>query len=184
MAANTTRPVDGEAPRLSPSRRIVVMGVSGSGKSTLGEALGTRLGVAYVDGDTYHPPANIEKMANGVALTDADRHGWLHTLSGLIRASREREQSLLIGCSALKRGYRDQLRDGDEDLTFLYLDGSYELILERMQARRHFFSPVMLRTQFETLEAPDEQEAIRVSIAPPLHGVVDTCVQRLIAGRD
>ncbi|WP_353108754.1 gluconokinase [Salinisphaera dokdonensis] len=177
-----THNVAGDSLGLTRSRRIVVMGVSGSGKSTLGEALGARLGVPYLDGDTYHPPANIEKMANGEALTDADRHGWLHTLADLIRSSREHDDSLLIGCSALKHRYREQLRGGDEDLTFVYLDGSYELILARMQARDHFFSPAMLKTQFETLEAPGDDEAIRVSIAPPLEGVVDTCVQRLIAG--
>lgn len=157
-------------------RRIVVMGVSGSGKSTLGEALGERLGIPYVDGDIHHPQANIDKMARGTPLTDADRAGWLTALANIIATSRRRNDSLLLGCSALKRAYRTQLRTGDPELMFLFLDGSYEVILERMQAREHFFSPDMLRTQFETLERPDTDEAVCVSIHPEFDGVVDACI--------
>ncbi|MFC3103753.1 gluconokinase [Salinisphaera aquimarina] len=164
---------------LVPPRRIVVMGVSGCGKSTLGAALGKRLGVAYVDGDHYHPQANIDKMAEGTPLTDIDRHGWLETLAELIGARRTADESLLIGCSALKRRYRDQLRQHDPDLIFLFLDGSYEVILERMQARAHFFSPDMLRTQFDTLERPDEREAIAIRIDAELDVVVEHCVSAL-----
>lgn len=160
-----------------PSRRIVIMGVSGCGKSSLGAAIGKRLNIAYIDGDHHHPQANIDKMARGEPLTDADRNGWLDTLATLIGASRDADDSLLIGCSALKRAYRDQLRRFDDSLMFLFLDGSYEVILARMQQRAHFFSPDMLRSQFDTLERPDEDEAVAVAIDDAFEAVVDQCVQ-------
>lgn len=169
------------AKRLDPSRRIVVMGVSGSGKSSLGEALGERLDVAYVDGDDYHPQTNIDKMSQGVPLDDEDRAGWLSELADLIQARRAEDRSLLLGCSALKHRYRERLRQGDPQLIFLFLDGSYELILERMQQRAHFFSPEMLRTQFDTLERPGAGEAVCVGIDGEFTVVVDNCADALRA---
>lgn len=157
------------------------MGVSGSGKSTIGQAIGDRIGVAYLDGDSYHSQANIDKMASGTPLDDDDRRSWLASLAGLIAEQREQNQSLLLGCSALKRKYRTQLRAGDPNLLFLFLDGSYDLILGRMQARDHFFSPDMLRTQFDTLERPDDHEAVCVNIDAPFDRVIDDCITGLCA---
>ncbi len=153
-----------DTPTSKFNRRVVVMGVSGSGKSSVGEAVGAALGVPYIDGDEYHPPANIDKMSRGEPLNDEDRAGWLTVLTDLIRDNRDKGDALLLGCSSLKRIYRDQLREGDPELLFLFLDGSFEVILGRMQQRKHFFSSEMLTSQFDTLEAPGEDEAIRVDI--------------------
>lgn len=154
-------------------RRVVVMGVSGSGKSTVGEAVGAALGVPYIDGDEYHPQANIDKMSHGEPLNDDDRAGWLAILTDLIRDSRERGDAMLIGCSSLKRAYRDQLREGDPDLLFLFLDGHFDVILGRMQQRKHFFSSEMLTSQFDTLETPSEDEAIQVDIDQNFADVIE-----------
>lgn len=158
------------APRID--RRVIVMGVSGTGKSTVGEAVGEALGAPYIDGDRYHPQANIDKMSRGEPLTDDDRAGWLAELVDLIRDYRERRETVLVGCSALKRRYRDQLRAGDPDLLFLFLDGRFDVILDRMQRRKHFFSPDMLVSQFDTLEPPGADEAIRVDVDQDFDDVV------------
>lgn len=166
-------------PESLPSHRVIVMGVSGCGKSTVGEAISDQLGVAYLDGDDHHPQANIDKMSRGEALDDADRRGWLDTLAAIIGQHRSTEQSLMIGCSALKRSYREQLRAADPDLMFLFLDGSFDVIRQRMEQRSHFFSPDMLRTQFATLEAPARDEAIRVDIDGDWNAVVAHSVAAL-----
>ncbi len=155
------------------------MGVSGSGKSAIGEGIAARVGAAFLDGDRYHPRANIEKMARGEPLTDDDRAGWLDVLTQLIRDYRDDEMAVLIGCSALKRTYRDQLRRGDPALRFVYLHGSYEVILGRMQQREHFFSPAMLQSQFDTLEVPGADEAHRIDIDAGIDTVVDRSVAAL-----
>ncbi|ROO27201.1 gluconokinase [Salinisphaera japonica] len=155
------------------------MGVSGSGKSAIGERIAQRVGAAFLDGDRYHPRANIEKMARGEPLTDDDRAGWLDVLAQLIRDYRDDEMTVLIGCSALKRTYRDQLRRGDPALQFVYLHGSYEVILGRMQQREHFFSPAMLQSQFDTLEVPGADEAHRIDIDAGIDTVVDRSVAAL-----
>ena len=153
-------------------RRIVVMGVSGSGKSSIGEAVGAALDIEYLDGDRYHPQANIDKMSTGEPLDDDDRAGWLTILTDLIADYRQRGESLLLGCSALKRDYRDQLRLGDPDLIFLYLDGGFDVILGRMRQREHFFSADMLQSQFETLEPPTDDEAVRIDIDTDFDDVI------------
>ncbi|RJS93159.1 gluconokinase [Salinisphaera sp. Q1T1-3] len=168
-------------------RRVIVMGVSGSGKSSIGKGIGQRLGVPYIDGDTYHPQANVEKMERGEPLDDDDRAGWLDALTGLIRDYRDDELGVLIGCSALKRRYRDQLRSGDPHLMFLFLDGSYDIILGRMQQREHFFSPKMLQSQFDTLERPGSDEAVRVDIDADFNEVIaagTNALQRADSGAD
>lgn len=162
------------------SHRVVIMGVSGSGKSTVGEAITARLGVAYIDGDDHHPPANVDKMSHGTALTDADRSGWLDALASLLEHYRAADESLAIGCSSLKRSYRDRLRAGDPDLTFLFLDGRFEVIRGRMAQRSHFFSPDMLRSQFAILEPPGRDEAIRIDINDDWSAVVDHSVAALM----
>ena len=163
------------------NRRVIVMGVSGSGKSSIGKGVGQALGVSYIDGDSYHPRANVEKMARGEPLDDDDRAGWLDALTGLIRDYRDDEMPLLIGCSALKRRYRDTLRAGDPGLIFLFLDGTYDVILARMQQREHFFSPKMLQSQFDTLERPAADEAVRVDIDASVEDVIDQAAEALKA---
>lgn len=167
--------------RHAKTRRVLIMGVSGSGKSTIGEAVAERTGCGYIDGDKYHPPENIRKMSSGISLDDEDRQGWLEELARLFGRYREADESVMIGCSGLKQSYRDILRQGDSELVILFLNGDYELILQRMHEREHFFSPEMLKTQFATLEPPTQDEAIHIDISKSFDNVIDQCVQALEA---
>ncbi|MDJ1134401.1 gluconokinase [Streptomyces iconiensis] len=133
------------------------MGVSGSGKTTIGEALAPQLGVAFADADGFHPRANIDKMSAGVPLDDEDRAPWLAAMADWL-AEHAGGGAVLV-CSALKRRYRDRLRRASPRLFFLHLDGSYELISERLEQRKgHFMPPSLLRSQFEALEPLEEDE--------------------------
>ncbi|MGY1455790.1 gluconokinase [Streptomyces sp. SS8] len=134
------------------------MGVSGSGKTTVGTALAERLGVPYAEADDFHPPENVAKMASGVPLTDADRAPWLDAIAAWLKA--QGADGGVVTCSALKRVYRDRLRRAAPDVFFLHLDGSPELIGERLSGRTgHFMPSALLKSQFETLEALDADEA-------------------------
>lgn len=145
---------------------LVIMGVSGSGKSTVGQNLAAELGWPFYDGDDFHPPANVEKMANGIALTDADRADWLAALAHLIRDLSQDGRSGVLACSALKQAYRETLRQNMPDVQFVYLKGDYDLILKRLQARQgHYMRPELLKSQFETLEEPGQ--ALVVDLAQP-----------------
>jgi gluconokinase len=134
---------------------LVIMGVSGSGKSTVGELLVKRLGWEMAEGDRLHPPQNVEKMRQGVALTDADRWPWLDKIGELLKAWAAEGRSGVVTCSALKRAYRERLLKARPDLRFVYLKGSTALIAERVAARRHEYMPAsLLRSQFDALEEP------------------------------
>jgi gluconokinase len=135
------------------------MGVSGCGKSTVGHALAAANGVLFVEGDQYHPPANVAKMSAGQPLNDDDRADWLLALQAQICAARLRGEGLVISCSSLKRRYRDLLRQGDPALRFAHLNGSKEMIEARMKARvGHYMPTSLLDSQFRDLEPlqPDE----------------------------
>lgn len=135
------------------------MGVSGCGKSTVGAQLGAALGLEFLEGDTLHPVANVARMAAGVALSDADRAGWLQTLAERISEARLAGTGLVLSCSALKRAYRDILRQGAPDLHFLYLHGDYQLLAARMAARTGHYMPLsLLDSQLATLEVPGAEE--------------------------
>ena len=159
--------------------RIVLMGVAGSGKSAVGAALAQELGGVYLDGDDLHPVHNIEKMSRGEPLTDADRWPWLSLVGQKLAPSGE---TLIIGCSALKRCYRDFIRkEAAAPVIFVHLAGTKALILARMGARAgHFMPTSLLDSQFATLEppAPDET-AITVDIDQPLAALVDDIVTKL-----
>jgi gluconokinase len=143
----------------------IVMGVSGSGKSTIGEGLATRLGQPFIDGDSLHPAANREKMAHGVPLDDADRQPWLEAIVAAMDRHRASGESLVLACSALKRRYRDFLRDGHDDVRFVYLQASRDRLAERLGHRSgHFFDPRLLDSQLATLEEPSPDEALRVGV--------------------
>ncbi|WP_334190259.1 gluconokinase [Noviherbaspirillum sp.] len=161
---------DSTESKQSLPQRWVVMGVSGCGKSAVGQLLADRLGVSHFEGDAYHPPANIEKMAAGMPLDDSDRHGWLILLQQRIADAANKGIGLVLSCSALKRRYRDLLREGDPHLLFLHLDGDRELIAERMRARSNHFMPVaLLDSQFRDLERlqPDESGlAVDIRLPP------------------
>ncbi|MFS2003376.1 gluconokinase [Duganella sp. CT11-25] len=142
------------------SIRWVVMGVSGCGKSTVGQALATAQGVPYIEGDQFHPDANVAKMSAGIPLNDDDRAGWLLALQAQVRDAQQRNAGLVMSCSALKRRYRDLLRQGDPALRFAHLNGPKELISARMQARaNHYMPPSLLDSQFRDLEPLQADEA-------------------------
>ncbi|OEU89488.1 gluconate kinase [Streptomyces abyssalis] len=133
------------------------MGVSGSGKSTVGELLAERLQVPYAEADSFHPPANIRKMSAGTPLDDEDRRPWLDAIAGWL--SERDGRGGVVSCSALRRRYRDRLRASGAAMFFLHLDGSEELIAQRLQGREgHFMPRSLLRSQFASLEPlePDE----------------------------
>lgn len=156
---------------MQQSIRWVVMGVSGCGKSTVGQALATANGVPFVEGDQYHPPANVAKMSAGQPLNDDDRADWLLALQAQINAARLRGDGLVISCSSLKRRYRDLLRQGDPALRFAHLNGPKELIAARMQACvGHYMPTSLLDSQFRDLEPLQPDEAgitLDIEIPPP-----------------
>ncbi len=131
------------------------MGVSGCGKSTIGKQLSKTLDIPFFDADDFHPQANIEKMINGFPLSDHDRQPWLDLLSNKIKSWHTTEGAILA-CSALKESYREKLNKGFEQITWIFLVGSFELISERLRNRAsHFFKPELLKSQFESLEVPN-----------------------------
>lgn len=149
------------------------MGVSGSGKSTVGAAIAGRLGVPFEDADDLHPSANIAKMSRGEPLTDEDRYPWLELVGEWLAVH---EDGGVMGCSALKRRYRDQLRGHVAGLQFLLLEGTEEVITRRQASRPgHFMPASLLASQFATLEplAPDE-DGIVID--------VDQSVDQIVAG--
>ena len=155
--------------------KLVVMGVSGCGKSSVGEALGRAMGVPYIDGDDLHPEANVAKMRAGQPLTDEDRWPWLDLVAETLRA----RAPVILGCSALKRRYRDRIRLAGR-VTFLHLTGSRELIQSRMTARQgHYMPPSLLESQFAALEPPGPDEAIAIDIDQPLAMIVAEALKRL-----
>lgn len=140
---------------------VVVMGVSGSGKSTVGAGLAERLGVRFAEADDFHPPGNVAKMREGVPLSDDDRAPWLDGIA--LWLTGRGDAGGVVACSALARRYRDRLRASAPEVFFLHLDGSAELIAERMRARKGHFMPVtLLRSQLEALEdlETDERGAV------------------------
>ncbi len=156
----------------------IVMGVSGCGKSTVGKALAAALNCPFYDGDDFHSAENVAKMASGVPLNDDDRRPWLATLRDLIADHLTRNQSAVLACSALKKTYREQLHDGNAGARFVYLKGDFETILQRMQVRSgHYMQSNMLQSQFDTLEPPDSDEAIAVSLTQPVDTIVKTIIQ-------
>lgn len=164
------------------AERIVVMGVAGSGKSTLAAALARTRGVPFVEGDGYHDAAARAKMAAGVALTDADRAGWLDRLAGVLA----RRRAVVLSCSALRRAYRDRLRAAAPGLVFLHLDVGVETVLARTEARRgHFFrGAALVQSQFAALEPPvGEPDAITLDATRAPEAVLAAAIAALEARR-
>lgn len=159
---------------------VIVMGVSGSGKSTVGSAVARELALPFIEGDDYHPPANVAKMASGLPLDDADRWPWLATLAEVL-AKAERDGGGVLACSALKKAYRDMLSSGlSAKPHVVYLDGSASLLAERLANRDgHFFPPHLLASQFEALEPP--VDAIYVDLRKSVEEVVADAVRALNA---
>lgn len=147
------------------------MGVAGCGKSSVGQAVADALHLPLIEGDTFHPEANREKMRAGIPLTDADRAGWLEELGRQLAA---KPDGVLLACSALKRAYRDVLRRHRPDVRFVFLDLDRDAALKRVSERPdHFFSPKLIDSQFATLERPEgEPGVLRVSALAPLERLV------------
>ena len=164
-----------------PPCALIVMGVSGSGKSTVAEALGRRLGWRFEDGDSFHPPSNVAKMAAGHPLTDEDRWPWLNAIADEIARVCGQGEQIIIACSALKHTYRDVLLRGRNDVRFVFLKGTQELIADRLAHRKgHFMPPELLTSQFRTLESPDASEhVITASIDASVAAIVDDILRQL-----
>ena len=160
---------------------LIVMGVSGSGKTTIGEQLAARIGWRYEDADTFHPASNVAKMSAGQPLTDEDRWPWLRAIAAEIDRTIEAGERIVIGCSALRRVYRDILVHGRSDIRIVYLDGTQALIAGRLGERKgHFMPPGLLTSQFATLEPPETTEhAVTVSIDAPVEAIVDDILRQL-----
>src|SRR5690349_19934606 len=138
-------------PQTTPTG-LIVMGVSGCGKSTVGGLLAERLGWPFRDGDSFHPPENVEKMRSGVPLTDEDRWPWLDAIAAWIDERRRAGEHGIVACSALRRAYRVRLRAGHDDVRFVFLDGDRALIEARLKARKgHYMPPSLLDSQLATL---------------------------------
>jgi gluconokinase len=156
---------------------IVVMGVSGSGKTTVGRRLADALGMSFAEGDAFHSPANVAKMAGGTPLSDSDRWPWLDAIGDWIRAQTAANRSGIIGCSALKRAYRDRLREAWPRLRVVYLRVDRSELARRLSTRQgHFFPERLLESQLADLEPPGPDEnAIEISAGDP-----DTVVGQLV----
>jgi gluconokinase len=156
---------------------VILMGVSGSGKTTIGRLLARDLGWPFCDGDDFHPQANIDKMRQGIPLTDDDRDAWLTALRQQIDTLVETRQSAVLACSALKQTYRDRLYQ--PEVRFIYLKGDFALIRRRLLARQgHFMQADLLASQFVTLEEPHGVPAIDIAQAPET--IVDLIKRTLV----
>jgi gluconokinase len=153
---------------------MIVMGVSGSGKSTVGALLARRLHWEFEDADWLHPTSNVDKMHNGIPLTDDDRRPWLEAVAAWIDNTRRSREHAVVACSALKRRYRDVLIGSRADVRLIYLKGDETLIARRIATRHEHFMPrSLLHSQFEALEEPGPDEApIIASIAPEPREIV------------
>lgn len=183
-----TRPVGAAAgPRdlrrraVSDLTHLVVMGVSGSGKTTVAELLADRLGRPFAEADEFHPQANIDKMSTGEALTDDDRWPWLRSIRDWLSGQTALGRASIVTCSALRRVYRDVLREADGTVRFIHLSGEPELLKERLDDRSgHFMPAALLRSQYDTLEELDADEnGIVVSVADSPETITEVIIKRL-----
>src|SRR5262245_4781396 len=152
---------------------VVVMGVTGSGKTTVGEALAERMGVQFADADDFHSPENVAKMRAGVPLDDEDRWPWLRSIGQWLHS--HREIGGVVTCSALKRAYRDVLREEAPDVTFLHLDGDKETVRERVSHRPgHFMPASLVQSQYDALEPlGDDERGVVIPLDLPVDEIVD-----------
>jgi carbohydrate kinase (thermoresistant glucokinase family) len=143
----------------------IIFGVSGCGKTTIGKLLSQSLTIPFLDADAFHPKENIQKMTNGIALTDTDRKPWLENINReLIQQSQQK--GAVLACSALKESYRSILSKNIEKITWIYLKGDFKTIQQRMQQREHFMNVNLLQSQFDTLEEPTLGMQISIEKSP------------------
>ncbi|WP_235503743.1 MULTISPECIES: gluconokinase [Micrococcales] len=160
---------------------VVVMGVSGTGKTTIGSLLATRLGAEFVDADSLHPTANIEKMAGGHPLTDADRWPWLSIVGRRLGEADAGGGRMVMACSALRRVYRDAILAEAPRTFFVHLAGTEETLSRRLEGRSdHFMPPALLRSQLETLEHLEGDEpGATVDVSGTVDHILDECVEAI-----
>jgi gluconokinase len=171
--------MQGAAVRDNPTA-LVVMGVSGSGKSTIGRRLAEALGYAFLEGDDVHSAANIAKMRAGVPLDDADRAAWLDGIAHWMQAQRTAGRDAVVACSALKRAYRERLRQAGPAVWFVYLEVDHQELARRMRGREHFMPPALLGSQLATLEEPGgEEPALRIDANGPVDATVTQTLDAL-----
>ena len=157
---------------------LIVMGPMGSGKTTVGSLLAGRLGWRFIEGDDFHPPANVEKMRKGIPLTGRERVPWLDALAQQIAACRKRGESAVLACSALKADYRQRLGADQQTVVTVYLKGSHRQLRERIEARAHpYMNAGLLESQLDTLEPPTD--GIVVDIAGSPESIVEKVVEAL-----
>lgn len=167
---------------MSKGKSFILMGVSSTGKTSVGTVVAHRLGIKLIDGDDLHPRANIIKMGEGQPLNDEDRAPWLERIRDAAFSLERKSEVGIIVCSALKKQYRDLIREGNENVKFLFLEGSFDLVLERMKQRQgHYMKTDMLKSQFDTLEVPqeDEPDVIHIDIDGSFETVVERCIRAL-----
>lgn len=161
---------------------FLIMGVSSTGKSSIGEVLAKQINAKFIDGDDLHPKANILKMASGSPLNDADREPWLERIRDAAFSIEAKNEIGVIVCSALKRKYRKQICEGNKSVNFLHLYGEFELVKQRMLARKDHFMPIeLLKTQFDTLEMPNHEEnnVFQVNINSDFDTIIKRCLQQV-----
>lgn len=151
---------------MNGSTVCILMGVSGSGKSTIGKLLSQKLKWNFYDGDDFHSEANIRKMAEGVPLNDRDRLPWLQAIRTQIEEVIANRNNAIFACSALKQSYRELLQGNSDRLVWVYLQGTYQQIYQRMKDRKeHFMPPAMLQSQLENLEIPEDALTVDTSLS-------------------
>jgi gluconokinase len=155
---------------------LIIMGVSGSGKSTVAKSVAQKLKLPFYDADDFHPIVNVEKMANGQPLNDTDRQPWLEILAENL-TNWKLEKGAVLACSALKESYRQTLSSKAKTVNWIYLDGDFDLILNRMNQRKgHFMKAEMLQSQFDALEVPNY--GLHIDISKPLETIIKTIIEK------
>ena len=165
---------------------VIVFGVSGAGKTTIGKLLAKRVGWRFLEADDFHPRGNIEKMRDGLPLTDEDRWPWLKLLREQIERSLAANENAVLACSALKRRYRERLRVSD-NVKFVLLRGDYALVEKQLHSRRgHFMNPDLLQSQFADLEEPEsDEDAVTIELGRTPEELVEEIKTKLrLAGKD
>lgn len=167
---------------MSKGKSFILMGVSSTGKTSVGTEVAHRLGIKLIDGDDLHPRANIIKMGQGQPLNDEDRAPWLERIRDAAFSLEQKSEVGIIICSALKKKYRDLIREGNENVKFIFLHGDFDLVLTRMKQRKgHYMKTDMLKSQFDTLEVPqyDEKDIISIDINDSFDNVVVHCIESI-----
>jgi gluconokinase len=165
---------------------VIVFGVSGAGKTTIGKLLAKRVGWRFLEADDFHPRGNIEKMRDGLPLTDGDRWPWLKLLREQIERSLAANENAVLACSALKRRYRERLRVSD-NVKFVLLRGDYALVEKQLHSRRgHFMNSDLLQSQFADLEEPEsDEDAVTIELGRTPEELVEEIKTKLrLAGKD